>query len=93
MKKKYQVLFAAFEAAPFFKTVCLGEVAGSLPADLKREGADVRLILPKAAALPERFAAKLRHVADFKVPVGWRWQYCGVEELKYKYITYYFLDN
>ncbi len=93
MKKKYQVLFAAFEAAPFFKTGGLGEVAGSLPAALKREGADVRLILPKAAALPERFAAKLRHVADFKVPVGWRWQYCGVEELKYKYITYYFLDN
>ncbi len=93
MKKKYQVLFAAFEAAPFFKTGGLGEVAGSLPAALKQEGADVRLILPKAAALPERFAAKLRHVADFKVPVGWRWQYCGVEELKYKYITYYFLDN
>lgn len=93
MKKKYQVLFAAFEAAPFFKTGGLGEVAGSLPAALKREGADVRLILPKVAALPERFAAKLRHVADFQVPVGWRWQYCGVEELKYKYITYYFLDN
>ena len=41
MKKKYQVLFAAFEAAPFFKTGGLGEVAGSLPAALKREGADV----------------------------------------------------
>lgn len=93
VKKKVQVLMAAFEAAPFFKTGGLGEVAGSLPSALKKENVEVRLILPKAAALPERFAAKLRHIADFKVPVGWRWQYCGVEELKYKYVTYYFLDN
>ena len=93
MKKKTKVLFAAFEAAPFFKTGGLGEVAGSLPAAVKKEGFDIRLMLPKLASLPEKFAKKLTHVAHFQVPVGWRWQYCGIEQLKYKNMVYYFLDN
>lgn len=92
-KRKYKVLFASFEVAPFCKTGGLGEVAGSLPSALKNEGADVRVILPKLPTMPQKLASKLVHVADFSVPVGWRMQYCGVEMLKYKYMTYYFIDN
>ena len=91
--EKYKVIYASFEAAPFFKTGGLGDVAGSLPAALQRAGADVRVMLPRLAALNADFAARLRHVADFCVPLGWRQQYCGIEELKHQGVTYYFIDN
>lgn len=92
-KNAPRVLFASFEAEPFGKTGGLGEVAGSLPQALKRAGAAVRVILPKLPTMPERLAARLTHVADFQLPLGWRRQYCGVERLDYKYQTYYFIDN
>ena len=91
--EKYKVIYASFEAAPFFKTGGLGDVAGSLPAALQRAGADVRVMLPRLAALNADFAARLRHVADFCVPLGWRQQYCGIEELVHQGVTYYFIDN
>ena len=49
MKKKLNVLFAAYEAVPFIKTGGLGDVAGSLPAALNGEEVDVRVVLPKLA--------------------------------------------
>lgn len=41
-----KVLFAASEIYPFVKTGGLGDVAGALPLALKKQGADVRLLLP-----------------------------------------------
>lgn len=92
-RKRYKVIYASFEVSPFFKTGGLGEVAGSLPAALQECGANVRVMLPKLAGLDERFAARLRHVADFRVPLAWRQQYCGVEMLRHQGVTYYFIDN
>ena len=43
MKK---ILFVGAEAMPFAATGGLGDVLGSLPAALAREGADVRVIIP-----------------------------------------------
>lgn len=114
---KIKVLFAAFEAAPFFKTGGLGDVAGSLPGamlaavradksdkngaeDKSNAEVEVRVILPKFAALDEWLEknrelcpAGLAHVVDFRVPLAWRWQYCGIEELEYNGVVYYFVDN
>lgn len=92
-KEQPRVLFASFEAAPFAKTGGLGEVAGSLPGALKQAGVQARVILPKLPTIPDRLAARLEHIADFQLPLGWRWQYCGVERLEYKRQIWYFIDN
>lgn len=87
------IVFAVAEAAPFIKTGGLGDVAGSLPAALHRQGADVRVIMPKYSLIPEHFRKEFKPITHFQVPVAWRNQYCGLEEMVYQGITYYFLDN
>lgn len=93
MSGELGVLFAAFEAVPFMKTGGLGDVAGSLPIELKKAGCDVRVIIPKFRTMPEEYKSKLTHVTDFYVPLGWRSQYCGIEKLEHKGVTFYFVDN
>lgn len=87
------VLYAAFEAVPFMKTGGLGDVAGTLPPALKEAGCDIRVILPKFSGISQEYKAQMRHVAHFYVPVGWRSQYCGIEALEHKGVTFYFVDN
>ena len=88
-----KIVFAIAEADPFVKTGGLGEVGGSLPSALQRQGADVRVIMPKYSTIPEHFRKKLRHITHFYVPMAWRRQYCGLEELTYNGVHYYFIDN
>ncbi len=87
------ILFAASEAYPFFASGGLGDVAGSLPATLKKDGADIRVILPLYGDLSESWRKKLRYITNFTVSVGWRSQYCGLFELTHNGVTHYFLDN
>ncbi|MGM9521816.1 MAG: glycogen synthase GlgA [Oscillospiraceae bacterium] len=88
-----RVLFAAFEAVPFMKTGGLGDVGGSLPQALKEAGCEVRVMIPKFMTIPEAYKNQMTHVTDFRVNLGWRNLYCGVEKLTYKGVIYYFLDN
>ncbi len=91
--KKLQVLYAIFEADPFIKTGGLGDVGGSLPSAVCKEGVDMRVILPKLSSIPEQYRNRMKKVAECTVPLGWRNQYCGIEMLKEKGVTYYFIDN
>ena len=50
-----KILFATPELAPWVKTGGLGDVAGALPAALRREGADVRVLAPYYPALRKAF--------------------------------------
>ncbi len=93
MKRKLNVLFAAFEAAPFMKTGGLGDVAGSLPQALKKAGCEIRVMIPKFKTMPEKYKEQLTHVTNFFVPLGWRNLYVGIETLVHRGVTYYFVDN
>ncbi|SJZ81567.1 starch synthase [Pilibacter termitis] len=88
-----RILFAASEAAPFFKTGGLGDVAGALPKELVRKGEDVRVVLPLWSKMKEEYKNQLVDLFHFDVYVGYRRQYCGVKELKLNGVHYYFIDN
>jgi len=88
-----KVLFAVSECAPFAKSGGLADVAGSLPKELNRLGTDVRVILPKYQSISDEYKQRMKKVKEFTVSVGWRNQYCGIEELTYQGITFYFIDN
>ena len=88
-----RVLFASSEAVPFAKTGGLGDVAGSLPRALKHAGAKAAVILPKYSTIPQEYQDRMKHVADFYVPLAWRNDYCGIEKLTLQGLDFYFVDN
>lgn len=87
------VLFAASEAVPFVKSGGLADVIGSLPRALQASGVEVRIILPKYEEIPAAIRERMTPVKEFGVYVGWRHQYCGLQELAMDGIHYYFIDN
>jgi len=52
-----KILFATSEIAPWVKTGGLGDVAGALPAALRAQGVDVRVLAPAYPALLQAFPA------------------------------------
>ena len=90
---KTKVLFAAFECAPFLKTGGLGDVAGALPAALKSDDMECRVILPLLSQIPEQYKKEMTYIENYYIDLGWRSQYCGLFVLEKGDVTYYFLDN
>lgn len=88
-----KVLFVATECTPFIKTGGLADVIGALPKELKKEGVDVRVVLPKYEAIPESFQSQMKNIYTGTTLIGWRNQYIGIEMLVRDEITYYFIDN
>lgn len=93
MSNKVSVVFAIFEASPFISTGGLGDIGGTLPAEIKKRGCDVKVIMPKFRSIPEKYRNEMEPVATFQVPLSWRSQYCGIEKLEHNGVTYYFVDN
>lgn len=88
-----KILFVASEAHPFIKTGGLGDVAYALPKALRKQGLDVRVIIPKFSEINQEYKSKMLTLATFNVPVGWRNQYGGLQYLEQDGIPFYFLDN
>ena len=88
-----KILFAASECVPFIKTGGLADVVGALSPVLKAQGADVRVILPLYAAIPEQYVSQMKLECEFEVELCWRRQYCGIKSLEYQGVTFYFVDN
>ena len=87
------VLFVVSECVPFAKSGGLADVAGSLPKELKKLGHEVRVLLPKYGTIPAHFFDSAKRIAEFEVQLSWRRQYCGIYELEYDGVIYYFMDN
>lgn len=84
---------AAAEAVPFIKTGGLADVIGSLPKELRKLGVDARVILPKHSEIAHQWRNKMVQIAECKVNVGWRQQYCGLWSLAHDEVPFYFIDN
>jgi starch synthase len=87
------ILLAASEAAPFFSTGNMGDMAGNLARFLARQKINVRVALPLYGELGQEWKKYLRYAKNFTVPVSWRNQYCGLFEFEADGVLYYFLDN
>lgn len=88
-----KVLYVAAEAVPFAKTGGLADVAGSLPKALKKDGVDVRVVMPKYGKIAQKYIEKMEHVYDGTIHVAWREKYIGLDKLEHDGVTYYFIDN
>ncbi len=93
MADKLKVLFVASEADPFIKTGGLGDVAGSLPAEMNRLGHDVRVVIPEYSQIPDKFVQRLKPVCHFRNELVWRDNYVGVNTLEEDGVTFYFIDS
>lgn len=76
-----KILYASSEAFPFAVSGDAGEIAGSLPQQIKLLGADIRVVLPFYATIPRRYRQEAKKISEFTVSLCWRNQYCGVFQL------------
>ena len=88
-----KVLYAVSEAKPFIASGGLGDVAGSLPAALRKRLIGCRVVMPLYEGIPDKFKNEMKFITHITVPVAWRRQYCGIFEAKLNGVIYYFLDN
>jgi len=91
-----RIAICASEGAPYAKSGGLGDVMEALPAALSRiEGNEVALFLPFYNKIKTNAAYETEQVAEFRVQLGWRQQYCAVMKLTNRAdkVQVYFLDN
>lgn len=88
-----KVLYVASEALPFAASGGLADVAGSLPAAIKKNKTDCRVIMPLYGTISDEMRSKMQFITNIMVPVSWRMQYCGIFEAKANGVIYYFIDN
>ena len=91
-----KIAICASEGAPYAKSGGLGDVMEALPAALQRiEGNEVVLFLPYYNKIKENEKYVTAKVAEFRVSLGWRQQYCAVMKLTNRTdgVQVYFLDN
>lgn len=87
------VWFAASEAAPLVKTGGLADVVGALPKSLLKRGVDVTVVLPKYGEIPASYTEDAVTLETFHVSLGWRSQYCGLQEITVDGVRFLLIDN
>ena len=93
MKK---LLFVGSEVMPFAATGGLGDVLGSLPAEIIKAGqgnVDVRVVMPLYGSVSHEWRAQMTKVYEGYIGLSWRSLYCGIYSLVKEGVTYYFIDN
>ncbi len=93
--KKIKILIAASEVVPFAKTGGLADVAGALPKALKKQGHDVRLVMPRYKGIDEtKFGIKETGL-EVNIDIALFGHKGAIKEAKYPGtdIPVYFIDN
>ena len=85
---KLKILFVASEVGPYVKSGGLGEVAYSLPKALTQLGVDIRVVLPKYAAINESALVNLRHLHTLEIKLDWRRQSAEIMTFDAPFPTY-----
>jgi len=88
-----KILFVSTEAEPFAKSGGLGDVIGSLPKALMKEGADARVVLPLYRRIRQCYGDQLIFLGEYTVALSWRQLYCGLYKMTYQGVEFYFIDN
>ena len=86
-----KILLCASEGAPFAKTGGLADVIGALPKALKKEGHDVRVIMPYYKKIKEKNVAYYQGYSY--VRIANRMEYVGVFHAIADDVDYYFIDS
>lgn len=92
MKKGLKVLIVASEAAPFIKSGGLGDVVGSLPKALQRQGVDVRVVIPRHMSIKNSEMYGVEYLGEFDVQLQWRIQKAKIL-VKSGDVPVYFIEN
>ena len=72
MSKPLSILFVSSEVVPFAKTGGLADVSGALPQMIREMGHDIRIIMPKFAAVSDRRFKihDIKRLTDMPIKVG-----------------------
>jgi len=88
-----RVMFAASEAMPLVKTGGLADVVGALPKALAKQGVEVTVVLPKYGEIPKAISDAVATLTVMEVQLGWRRQYCGIQEVVVDGVRFLLIDN
>lgn len=91
-----KILFVGSEAMPFAATGGLGDVLGSLPAEIKKAGGDdvdVRVVIPLYTQIKDEYRRLMKEEYVYTIRLAWREQYCRITSLEKDGVIYYFIDN
>ena len=90
-----KIAFVGSECYPFVKTGGLGDVMYALPRALTRQGADVRVIMPYYACIPEKFKSQMKFLGSFMMDLcqDGHTYFVGIMETELDGVTYYFIEN
>ncbi len=86
------VLFVAAEAVPFAKTGGLGDVVGSLPKALRRQGIDARVVIPLYGFIDYQHF-ELEHLFSFQFPRRDGLADVHIHSCLYDDVPYYFVQS
>ena len=86
-----KILYVTGEAAPYAASGGLGDVMGSLPAEVAKLGHEVAVILPLYKQVGEQHRALMEKVAEFTIPYAWRRSECTIHRLTAAGVDYYFV--
>lgn len=93
MTNKLNVLMVSSEVEPFAKTGGLGDVVGALPKALNKLDVNCIVIMPLYKCISQTYKDKMKYLGYIYIDLGYRHQYCGIFNLVYQGVKYYFMDN